>query len=145
MAVAPDTPINDLLDFRERHKDEVALFRAKIEQLTSAVETDLSAEALRQRVSDLHTNEVEPAISNLKAALDGRRIRWMGDGLLRTAFLSVGSSTMLVAAGLAVPTALLAGAGLSLIVSATMYNVDKRESLRSNPYSYLLSIGRELT
>jgi hypothetical protein len=69
----------------------------------------------------------------------------MGDGLLRTAFLSVGSSTMLVAAGLAVPTALLAGAGLSLIVSATMYNVDKRESLRSNPYSYLLSIGRELT
>ena len=144
MAVAPDTPIDDLLDFRERHKDELALFRAKIEQITSAVETELSAEALRQRVSDLHTNEVEPAISDLKAALDGRRIRWMGDGLLKTAFLSAGSSTMLVAAGLSVPTALLAGAGLSLIVSGTMYNVDKRESLRSNPYSYLLSIGREL-
>jgi hypothetical protein len=45
-----------------------------------------------------------------------------------------------VAAGLAVPTALLAGAGLSLIVSGIMYNVDKREALRSNPYSYLLSI-----
>jgi hypothetical protein len=145
IAVSRDTPIDKLLDFRERHKDELALFRAKIGQLTAAVETDLPAEALRQRVSDIHTNEVEPAISNLKAALGGRRIRWMGDGILKTAFLSAGSSTMLVAAGMAVPTALLAGAGLSLIVSGIMYNVDKRESLRSNPYSYLLSIGRELT
>jgi hypothetical protein len=145
VAVAPDTPIDRLLDFRERHKDELALFRTKIEQLTSAVEADLPAEALRQRVSDLYTNEVEPAMGSLKSALHGRRIRWLGEGLLKTAFLSAGSSTMLVAAGLAVPTALLAGAGLSLIVSGTMYNVDKRESLRSNPYSYLLSLERELT
>jgi hypothetical protein len=145
IAVDPDTPIDRLLDFRERHKDELALFRTKIEQLASAVETDLPAEALRQRVSDLYTNEVEPAIGNLKSALQGRRIRWLGDGLLKTAFLSAGSSTMLVAAGLAVPTALLAGAGLYLIVSGTMYNVDKRESLRANPYSYLLSLERELT
>jgi hypothetical protein len=143
MAVAPDTPIDRLLDFRERHKDELSLFRTKIEQLTSSVEADLSAEALRQRVLDLYTNEVEPAIANLKGALDGRRIRWLGDGLFKIAFLSAGSSTMLVAAGLAVPTALLAGAGLSLIVSGTMYNVDKRESLRLNPYAYLLSVERE--
>jgi len=26
-----------------------------------------------------------------------------------------------------------------------MYNVDKKESIRSNPYSYLLSLGRELS
>jgi hypothetical protein len=84
-------------------------------------------------------------MGSLKNALQGRKIRWLGEGLLKTAFLSAGSSTMLVAAGLAVPTALLAGAGLSLIVSGTMYNVDKRESLRSNPYSYLLSLERELT
>lgn len=145
VAVAPDTPIDRLLDFRERHKDELALFRTKIEQLTSAVERDLSIEALRQCLSDLHTNEVEPAVANLKEALDARRIRWLSEGLLKIAFLSVGSSTVLVAAGLAVPTALLAAAGLSLIVQGTMYNVDKRESLRSNPYAYLLSLERELT
>lgn len=145
VAINPDTPIDLLLDFRERHRDELALFRTKIEQLTSAVEADLPVEALRQRVLDLHVNEVEPALANLKGALDGRRIRWLSDGLLKIAFLSAGSSTMLVAAGLAVPTALLAGAGLSLIVSGIMYNVDKRESLRSNPYAYLLSLERELT
>lgn len=142
MGVAPDTPIDRLIDFRERHRDELALFRSKIEQLASSVEQDLPVEALRQQITDLHSNEVVPAIANLKAALQGRRIRWMGDGLLKIAFLSAGSSTMLVVAGLAVPMALLAGAGISLIATGTMYNVDKRESLRANPYAYLLSVER---
>jgi hypothetical protein len=144
-AIAADTPIDRLLEFKESHRDELGQFRAKIEQLTAAVTEDLPAEALRQRVSDIDVNEVGPAIANLKKALDGRRIRWLSEGLLKVAFLSAGSSTMLVSAGLSIPTALLAGAGLSLIVSGTMYNVDKKESLRSNPYSYLLSIGRELS
>ncbi len=144
MAVVADTPIDQLIDFRERHRDELVLFRAKVEQLAAAVETDQPVEALRQHIVDLHTNEVEPAIANLKQALKGRRIRWLGDGLLKIVFLSAGSSTMLTAAGLDVPTALLAGAGLSLIVSGTMYNVDRRESLRANPYAYLLSAEREL-
>lgn len=144
IGVAPDTPVDRLIEFREKHRDELAQFRTKVEQLAACVEVDLTAEALRQRVTDIYTGEVAPAISNLKAALDGRRIKWLGDGLLKIAFLSAGSSTMLVMAGLTVPTALLAGVGLSLIVTGTMYNVDKQESLRSNPFAYLLSVEREL-
>jgi hypothetical protein len=101
------------------------------------LDAGMPTETLRQRIVDLHRNEVEPAIANLKQALTGRRIRWLGKGLLGITFVSAGAS--LVAAGLAVPTALLAGAALSLVVSGTMYNVDKRESLCANPYAYLLS------
>ncbi len=144
IAVAADTSIDVLIDFRERHQDELALFRTKVKELAATVNTDQPVEALRQRITDLHNNEVAPAIANLKQALDGRRIRWLCDGLLKIAFLSAGSSAMLVAAGLAVPTALLAGAGLSLVATGTMYNVDKQESLRANPYAYLLSVQREL-
>ena len=144
IAVAPDTPIDRLIEFRERHGDELAQFRTKVEQLASSIESDLSAEALRQRVSDLYTDEVVPAIASLKAALDGRRIRWLTDGLLKVGFLSAGSSTMLAVAGLDVPMALLAGAGISLMATGAVYNVDKRESLRSNPFAYLLSIERAL-
>lgn len=144
IAVAPDTPIDRLMKFREEHRDELTQFRTKVEELASSVEADLSAEALRQRVSETYTDEVVPAIANLKAALDGRRIKWLADGLLKVGFLSAGSSTMLAVAGLAVPTALLAGAGISLIATGAMYNVDKRESLRENPFSYLLSVEREL-
>lgn len=145
MGIAPDTPVDRLIDFRERHRDELALFQTKMEQLAASVEADLPVEALRQRIADLHAREVAPAISGLKAALAGRRIKWLSDGLLKIGFLSAASSTMLVVAGLAVPTALLAGAGISLIATGTMYNVDKRESLRANPYAYLLSVERELT
>ncbi len=144
IAVAPDTPIERLIEFRDKHRDELAQFRTKVEQLASSIEADLPAEALRQRVSELYTDEVVPAIGNLKAALNGRKIKWLGDGLLKIGFLSAGSSTMLVVAGLAVPTALLAGAGISLVATGVMYNVDKRESLRSNPFAYLLSVEREL-
>jgi len=145
IVINPNTSIDDLLKFRERHRDELALFRTKIHQLTSAIEVDLPAESLRQHISDLYTNEVRPAIDNLKHSLEGQRIRWLAEGLFKIVFLSVGSSSLLISSGLDVPTALLAGAGLSLIISGTIYNVDKRESLLNNPYSYLLSIERELT
>lgn len=144
IAVAPDTPIDRLIEFREQHRDELAQFRTKVEQLASSIEADLSAEALRQRVSEIYTGEVVPAIANLKAALTGQRIKWLGDGLLKIGFLSATSSTMLVVAGLAVPTALLVGAGISLIVTGAMYDVDRRALLRANPFAYLLSVEREL-
>jgi hypothetical protein len=97
---------------------------------------------LRQRVSDIYINQVEPAIGDLKKALDGRRIQWFGEGLLKIASLSAGP--LLMAAGMSVPTALLAGAGLSLVVLGTTYNLDKRESLRKDPFAYLLSVEKEL-
>jgi hypothetical protein len=143
--VDPDTPIDHLIEFRERHLDELAQFQVKMESLASSIETDLPVEALRQRVSDLYESEVAPAMRNLKAALHGRRIRWLGDGLLKIGFMSVGPTSMLAVAGLAVPTALLAGAGISFIASKAMYNVDKEEALRSNPFAYLLSMERELS
>lgn len=144
IGIDPETPIDRLIEFREKHRDELSQFRAKVEQLASSVEADLSVEALRERILVLYTDEVAPAIANLKAALNGRRIKWLGEGLLKVAFLSAGTSSMLVASGLAVPTALLAGAGVSLIATGTMYNVDRRESLRENPFAYLLSVEREL-
>jgi hypothetical protein len=145
ISIDPETPIDQLFEFRKRHSDELAQFRTKVEQLMSGVNAELPLEALQQKVIDTYQNEVAPAVSNLKKALGGRRIRWLGEGLLRVSFLSAGSSSMLVAAGLSVPTALLAGAGLSLVVSSAIYNTDRIESLRANPYTYLLEIGKHLS
>ncbi|WP_306590544.1 DUF6236 family protein [Geothrix sp. 21YS21S-4] len=144
IGVAPDTPIDRLIEFRERHRDELAQFRTKIEQLATSVEQDLPVEALGQHIMDLYTGEVVPAISNLRAALGGRKIKWLSGGLQQVTFLSASSSTMLVMAGLTGPKALLAGVGISLVATGVIYNADKQESLRNNPFTYLLSIDREL-
>ena len=145
IAIDPGTPIAALLKFKSGHADELARFRTNIEKLTSAISSDLPTEAMRQRVADIYDNEMQPALSDLRKALDGRKIRWLGDGLLKIAFLSASASSMLVKTGLSVPMALLAGAGLSLVVSRATYNVDRAESLRSNPYSYLMAVRKELT
>lgn len=142
ISISPNTSLDDLLKFKEAHKDELARFRTEISTLASAVENDIPIEALRQRISDIYVNQVDPAISDLKKALDSRRIRWFGEGLLKIASLSAGP--LLMAAGLSVPTALLAGAGLSLVVLGTTYNLEKRESLRKDPFAYLLSVEKEL-
>jgi uncharacterized protein DUF6236 len=142
IAISSNTSVDDLLKFRDAHKDELARFRTEISNLAGAVNEDLPVEALRQRVSDIYSNQVDPAIADLKRALDGRRIRWLAEGLLKLASLSAGPA--LVAAGVPVPTALLAGAGLSFVVLGTMYNVDKRDTLRKDPFSYVLSVKKEL-
>jgi hypothetical protein len=144
VCVDPETTVDELLRFRERHRDELAAFRTKVDQLAGAVSADLPAEALFQRVHDIHSGEVEPAVSNLRAALDGRRIKAWTEGLLKVAFLSAAPASVAMTAGLSVPIALLAGAAVSLVVQGVMYNVDRREALRSNPYSYLLSMQRGL-
>jgi hypothetical protein len=142
IAISPNTSLDDVLKFKEAHKDELARFRTEISNLASAVNEDLPIEALRQRVSDIYANQVDPAIADLKKSMDGRRVRWIAEGMLKIASLSAGP--LLVAAGMSVPTALLAGAGLSLVVLGTMYNVDKHDSLRKDPFAYLLSAGKEL-
>jgi len=146
VAVDPDTPVDKILDFKKKHPDELARFRIEIENLASKVDpADLPIEALRQQVLDSYKHDVAPALANLKKALRSGRIKWFAQGLLKIVFMSAGSSSMLVAAaGLSIPTALLAGAGISLVIYGVTYNQDKRESLTNNPYAYLLALEQNL-
>lgn len=142
IGIAPDTPIRDLLAFRDKHQDELSLFRNAIRSLASSVASDGPVEAMRAQVQSLYDDQVRPAVSNLQRALEGRRIKWLSEGLLKVAFVSAGSSSMLVAAGMGVPTALLVGAGVSLVASGIMYNVDREQSLAESPFAYLVSLQR---
>lgn len=144
LGIAANTPLAKLLEFKRKHADELARFRGAIADLAKSVDGKLSVEALRERVATLHSDRVEPALGDLKGALRGLGIKWTGEGLLKVGFLSAAPTSALVFAGLAAPYALLAGASISLVATTMMYNKDKRDALRANPYSYLLSIKRHL-
>lgn len=139
IAISPETSVDDLLRFREDHKDQLGRFRIKMAELTKSVEDDLTIEALQQRVADIYANEVKPTVNEMKDCLSASRIKWALESFLKTSMLSVPATSTLAALGLAVPHALLAGAGISLTVSAVLYNVQKREDMCKNPYSYLMA------
>jgi hypothetical protein len=140
--IDPAVPVGDLLRFRRDNAAELGRFRSAIAKLASEIAEDLPLDAMRQKVWDIYSNELQPSLADLKGALDGRRLGWVAQALLKTSFLSAGSTSLLVTAGLAVPHALLVGAGISLVATGVLYNVEKTQDIRSNPYSFLLRAKR---
>ncbi len=143
LALAPNVPLKSILSFRNQHADELGRLRKKLGELASEVPEEVSFEAARQHAQDLVTNEVMPALSDLRAALKGSRIKTLTEGLLKVSFLSAAPTSGLVLAGLAVPTALLVGAGISLTATAVLYSEEKRQVKQENAFSYLLALERK--
>jgi len=143
LAVAPNVPLKTLLAFRNQHADELGRFRKKLGDLASQVPEEASFEAARQHAQDIVTNDVMPALNDLRAALKGRRIKTLTQGLLKVSFLSAAPTSALVVAGLAVPTALLVGAGISLTAAAVLYSEEKKQLRRENAFSYLLALDKK--
>ncbi len=139
LTVSRDTPVSEILKFREDHKSELGRFRTKLGDLTKSVEQDLPMEALQQRVADVYSNEVRPAFEEMKDSLSASRIKWAVESFSKTSFLSVSTGGLLMHIGLSTPQALLASAGVSLVASAVLYNTERRQELRRNPFSYVLA------
>lgn len=143
--IDPETPVEKILGFRRDHADELGRFRTKIAELIKCISNDIPLDALRQQVEDIYVNEVKPATSDLSRGLTDSRIKWVTENFLKVAFFSTSSTSVpLALLGLSVPYALLVGAGISLTASAVLYNRDKGDKLRQNPYSYLLAAKKEL-
>ncbi|HEY9803180.1 MAG TPA: DUF6236 family protein [Leptolyngbyaceae cyanobacterium] len=143
--IDPETPVIEIIKFRRRYADELGRFRVKIAKLTESVSNDTSFSRLHQQINDLYVNEVQPEINTLKRILSEQRIRWVAENFLKVTFFSTGAASLpLAVLGLSVPLSLLVGAGISLTASAILYNCDKANSLRQNPFSYLLVAEKEL-
>ncbi|WP_346205080.1 DUF6236 family protein [Aeromonas salmonicida] len=145
ISLSPDTPIDKIIKYRERHAAELGRFRNVVGELTSSLPDNAPLQAMQQHVNDLYLNQVAPSIDDLKKSLTGSRIKWLTNSWMKLAFISAGSSSMLIGMGLATTNALLVGAGISMVGSGILYNIDKQESIRNNPYSYLVGVEQELT
>lgn len=136
------TSLEDVVKFKRRHQDELGLFRKNIENLTKDIPADATLIQIKQMVADVYVNEFLPGYNGLKDALNGAGIKWAADNFMKVSLFSTGATALPTALlGLSIPYALLAGVGISLISSLVSYNIDKRTTLRNNPYSYLLSVN----
>jgi len=141
--ISPTSSLEDIINFKKRHRDELGLFRTNIAKLTKDIGGDVPLEALRQQVEDIYNDEFLPAYNNFKKALDGSGIKWVSDNFMKVSVISTSATALPMALlGLTLPQALIAGAGVSLITSLISYNEDKKDSLRNNPYSFLLAVEK---
>lgn len=141
--ISKASSLEDVINFKKRHRDELGLFRNNIAKLTKDIPKDLPFASLKQHVEDIYNDEFCPAYNNFKKSLNSAGIKWTAENFMKIAFFSASTTSIPLAyLGLSIPLALLAGAGASMITSLVSYNVDKTEKLRNNPYSYLLGINK---
>ncbi|MBL7784310.1 MAG: hypothetical protein JNM36_00205 [Chitinophagales bacterium] len=143
--IAPTNSIEKIINFKNDHRDELGLFKSNITKLVKDINKETSLEAVQQQVSDIYNNEFLPSVHNLEKALTSSQIKWFAETFLKVSLISAGATTFLPAMlGLTVPQALIAGAGISVFASKAMFNQDKSEKIRNNPFSYVLSVQKEL-
>ena len=142
ITISDEVSIDDIIKFKRQHQDELGLFRMNIESLTRNIPVDATIEQIRQQVSDIYVNQFLPGYNNLKKSLNGAGIKKFVNTLMKLSFFSTGATTIPAALlGISIPSALLAGAGISVISTLISYNIDKQDVLRNSPYSYLLSMN----
>ncbi|PKL17120.1 MAG: hypothetical protein CVV49_12715 [Spirochaetae bacterium HGW-Spirochaetae-5] len=141
--VTETSSLEDIVNFKKRHRDELGLFRTNISKLTKDAPRDIPFEAYKQQIEDIYNDDFLPAYNTLKKSLDGSAVKWTADNFMKISFFSTSATTIPMALlGLSMPQALLAGAGVSIISSLVSYNIAKKDRLMSNPYSYLLAVEK---
>ena len=144
LRISPDVLLNDIVTFKEQHKDELRAFRVQLNKLVQGVPLDQTLEAIQQTMRDIYDNEFLREYNELTKALKSSKIKWFSDSLVKISAVTASATGIPMILGATVPQALLAGAGVSMLASVVSYNVDKRQQLSSNPYSYLFAVEREL-
>jgi len=143
--IATTSSLEDVIKFKIEHRNELGLFRMNISKLVQSVSKDAPIESLLQQVEDIYKDEFSPAYNNFKKALDSSKIKWFSDNLMKISLISIPTTALPNAIlGFTLPQALLAGVGVSLVSSVVLYNEDKKEKIRTNPYSYLLAINKQI-
>lgn len=142
VTISDEVSIDDILKFKRQHQDELGLFRTNIENLTRNIPVDATIEQIRQQVNDIYVNQFLPGYNDLKKSLSGAGIKWLANNFMKISFFATGGTAIPTALlGLSIPSALLAGAVASVISSVVLYNSEKQDILRHNPYSYLLAMN----
>ncbi|PWB53893.1 MAG: hypothetical protein C3F13_08285 [Anaerolineales bacterium] len=139
--VGPDTPLESLINFREKYSDELGRFRAEVGRLAKDIDPNVqSMDALEQHVHDIFTNNIQPAINTLTIRLKENNIRSVASHLFSAIFAI---SPNLITPNPPLSIALLGGS--EIIFNRLNYLLDRKDELLANPYSYVLYAQREFS
>lgn len=137
LRVRENASVTEILTFKEKHKKELGRFRNALAELSSGPE-EPTYEALVQHVRDFERNSLEPALSDLDEALKAVNLGAAIDGVVKVGFFSTASAIpSLLTWGISTPLATAAGGLLGGAASVVKYRMDRKATLRANPFTYL--------
>ena len=139
LKICPDTSLEDIIFFKNQHRDELTLFRLKLAEITQNISPNRPINYIRQEMADAY-KIFEAEYNNFKKALKSQKIKWTTGNFLKTSSAFVTSVAIPMHIGAPTDIAVLIGVGVSATVSIINYRVDRQNALRENPYSYLLKV-----
>lgn len=144
--VRADTRITDILNFKERHRDELVRFRSLIYGLASRC-AGLEATQIQKEAKLILQREIEPALNDLEKSLSGFGIVWTKSGIIKAASMMLGSIGGLATFDYSgsTPLALTSTIGIGLTGFALGGLGERRAISENSPYAYLLDLKRNFT
>lgn len=138
MEINSETPIENIISFRDDHSYELLNFKNKIVELSESA-TNSPPDEIHEITEHVYNNEFLPSLNALKETLKDNEIKWSIGGTVQISTFISSCITLSPNTNFE-SIALLSAFGISLIASAVSYNNDKKSILRDNPYSYILSV-----
>ena len=141
--IDPETPIDKILEFREKYHEEMGDFRRQVSDLVDSQNTEgLSADEIVIQMKRLYSMGVLPALNNIQKALDGQRIKWIADG---GSTIAVTGLTTILAQEAIVPMASLAQIGLKIVAKTFNYVTGRKRIIMEKPFSMLYRINQRFS
>ena len=123
IALSRDTPVDEVLAFRERHCNELGRLRGALVDLSASMTREASARAMAEEALAVIRNRVGPELAALGTRLKEGRIAFA----LRTIAGASG-----VGSGHLIPKSTA-----EIVVSALRYRWHRRQLVSEHPYGYL--------
>lgn len=130
VSVAEETDPEEILRFRETHRDSVGRFRGAMCDLASGMREGKSPTARLEQADAIVANRVEPALGDLEAALKASRISYV--------WQSIFGASSVVASTEPVTSVLTASAHFA--TRSLKYAFDRERLVREHPYGFVHSL-----
>jgi hypothetical protein len=133
--VHADTPVEDILLFRARHKPLLGRFRASLVDLSAELQEHAAPLTLLARARDTYRNRVQPALADLEAAMNESRLQF----LLRSL---VGATAVTLTP---IEPVRAVEAGASLMGQTFNYRFSRDKLVREHPFGLLHKVTTEFS
>jgi hypothetical protein len=146
VGVTAETPVKDIIKFRQRHEGELARLRGELDNLSTGIDADYpTGEAFEQAVIDVFNNRIRPALKDLERAKRSARLSLV-DHVISGAMISTPGAVTLSSPSLSPAGKVIAAvavSGLAWTSVRVKYAVERRKERSKDPYSFVLAARKK--